>query len=102
MKAELSIPQEIISAIAQEVAAALKPLLAARKAEQDAVLTPDQLSAYLGVARGWIYERVSLGEIPHFKTGKYLRFRKSVIDKWTEAHSVPASGPPSRSLRAVK
>lgn len=99
MKAEFIIPPEFVSVVAQEVAAALKPLLAAREKEPDAILSPDQLAALLGVPKGWIYERVSLGEIPHFKAGKYLRFRRSAIEKWIESQSTPASGPPNKRVR---
>lgn len=104
MKAEFTISDDLIKAIAREVAAELRPVLVASKRPEgpDAILSPDQLATLLGVPKGWVYERVSLGELPHFKAGKYLRFRLSVIEKWIEGQSVPASGPPSRPLRIIK
>ena len=102
MKAELIFPGDMVKAIAQEVIAALKPLLATRKGEEDAILTPDQLADLLGVTRGWIYEQAALKAIPYHKLGKYLRFRRSAIDKWVDSAAVPASGPPSRTLRIAK
>jgi len=103
VKVEIPIPPEVIGAIAKEVADNLKPLLASRKVEnQDAILTPEQLAEYLRVSKQWVYQRVSLEKIPHTKVGKYLRFRKSAIDKWIESQSVPTSNPLSRSLKAIK
>jgi excisionase family DNA binding protein len=102
VKAELNIPPELVSAIAEEVVASLKPLLTARKAVEDAILTPDQLAGYLHVTKQWVYERVHLGEIPHTKVGKYLRFRKSAIEKWIETQSAPAVSPLSRKLKLAR
>ena len=102
MKFDFDISESVIKAIAQEVVNSLKPLLATTKAEgHDPIFTPDQLAEYLHVTKQWIYERVSLGEIPYFKAGKYLRFRKSAIDKWVEAHSAPAVSPLSRRFRGL-
>jgi len=103
MKVELELPDTLVQAIAERVAVALKPHIAARKPEPpDAIMTPEQLSKYLQVTRQWIYERVSLGEIPRTRVGKYLRFRKSAIDRWLEDQSAPATSPLSRRLGAAK
>jgi excisionase family DNA binding protein len=102
MKLHLDLPDDVVRAIAQEVAAELRPLLAPKQEAPDAILSPDQLAAYLGVAKGWVYEQAALNAIPLFKVGKYLRFKKSTIDKWIETQSVPSSGPPSRPLRTLK
>ena len=102
MKAELTLPDDMVKAIAEEVVSALRPLLAARKGEEDAILTPDQLADLLGVTKGWVYEQAALKAIPYHKLGKYLRFRRSAIDRWIDSAAVPASGPPSRPLRIAK
>ena len=101
MKAEITLPDDLAALIAAEVATALKPLLSARKATEDPILDPDQLAAYLGVTRGWVYEAASQKTIPYAKVGKFLRFRKSAIDKWLEAQATPAARAPSRTLRVV-
>lgn len=101
MKAEITLPPELAASIAAAVAEALKPHLSARKATEDPILDPDQLAAYLNVTKGWIYESASQSAIPYFKAGKFLRFRKSAIDKWIEGQSAPAARPPTRSLRIV-
>lgn len=102
MKAEFTFPPEFVSAVAQEVAATLRPLLVSREKEPDAILSPAQLAVLLGVPKGWVYEATAQKTIPYFKAGKYLRFRKSDVDKWIAANAVPVSRPPFRPLRAVK
>lgn len=103
MKVELDIHPELITAIAQAVTEELKPLIANRKIEaHDDLLTPGELAKYLQIRKQWVYERVSLGEIPYTKVGKYLRFRKTAIDKWIESQSVPAVNHLSRSLKVIK
>jgi excisionase family DNA binding protein len=44
----------------------------------DKLLTVDELAELLAVPRSWIYERTRRDGpeiIPHFKVGKYVRFR---------------------------
>jgi len=102
MKIEVEIPDSVAHAIAERVAASLRPMLVPKKGEcGDGILTPDQLVGYLHVTKQWVYERVALGEIPHTKVGKYLRFRRSVVDRWLESQSVPATNPLSRTLKTV-
>jgi excisionase family DNA binding protein len=101
-KAEMrtTLEQEDIQAIAEAVIEKLKPLLIGIKAksEPDTIFTPETLAEYLQVNVSWVYKQVSFKAIPYFKSGKYVRFRKSVIDRWTENQSVRPIPP----LRAVK
>jgi excisionase family DNA binding protein len=46
-------------------------------------LTVDEVSEYLGLSVGTIYNKVSSGDIPFHKFGaKIIRFRKDEIDAW--------------------
>jgi excisionase family DNA binding protein len=40
------------------------------------LLTVEELLRVLKVKRSWIYEKVRQGKIPHYKLGKYRRFKK--------------------------
>ena len=80
MKAELTLPPELVEEIADKVTERLKPLLSDSKK---------------GKAEDTIFD--VLKEIPHFHVGKYLRFKKSVIDKWIETQAVRPI-PPLRSV----
>ena len=59
------------------------------------ILTLDELSEYLKIARSTIYKLCQEGKIPGQKVGRRWRFRKEVIDRWLEADD---SREPSRRL----
>ncbi len=103
MKVEIELSDSMLKAIAAEMMNSLKPVVAAgRKVEtSDAIFTPEQLAEYLHVKRQWVYERVSLGEIPYFKLGRFLRFRKSVIDKWIDSQSLLVNNSNTRLLKVL-
>jgi excisionase family DNA binding protein len=49
------------------------------------LLTVSEIAAMLKVPVSWVYERTrrsGTGQIPHLKLGKYLRFRRSAVEKW--------------------
>jgi excisionase family DNA binding protein len=53
----------------------------------DELLTVSEVAAVLKVPVSWVYERTrrfGTDQIPHFKLGKYLRFRWSTVQKWLE------------------
>ncbi len=50
--------------------------------DTDEIMTVEQLSDYLTIARQTIYEKCSKKEIPYFNAGKRLYFKKSVINDW--------------------
>ena len=52
--------------------------------EQEELLTIEELSMLLRVPRSWLYERTRRNEIPCFKIGKYLRFRREEVLAWRE------------------
>jgi excisionase family DNA binding protein len=36
--------------------------------------------------RSWLYNQAARGYLPHYKCGKYLRFKISEVDEWLEKH----------------
>jgi predicted DNA-binding transcriptional regulator AlpA len=36
--------------------------------------------------RSWLYAQAAKGFLPHFKCGKYLRFKVSEAEAWLERH----------------
>lgn len=44
----------------------------------------DEVSQYLGIKRSSLYLKVARREIPFYRFGRLLRFRKTDIDHWTE------------------
>jgi len=41
-----------------------------------------EASAYLKIAKSTLYKYVRLGEVPSFRVGRVLRFKKDVLDEW--------------------
>jgi excisionase family DNA binding protein len=53
----------------------------------DELLTVSEVAAALKVPVSWVYERTrrsGIDRIPHFKLGKYLRFRWTTVREWLE------------------
>lgn len=48
----------------------------------DSVLTIDELSAYLKIAKSTLYKLAQEGKLPAQKVGRHWRFHRSVIDEW--------------------
>jgi excisionase family DNA binding protein len=51
------------------------------------LLTVSEVASTLKVPVSWVYERTrrsGTDQIPHFKLGKYLRFRWSAVREWLE------------------
>lgn len=80
----------------------IKPTLEKIKTQEDVLFTVKGLAKYLEVSNQWVYERVSLREIPFIKMGKFPRFRKSDIDLWLDKQKTPAINPLSRPLKPIK
>lgn len=104
MKAELTLPQELVDVMADKIAEKLSPLLNGRDKHEssDVILDVPGLADYLKVSKQWIYERTHLKEIPHLKIDGQLRFRKRDIDKWLNSFNVPATTTQARMLKATK
>jgi len=72
-------------------------------------LTIQGVSQYLGIKPKTLYARIK--EIPHYKVGRLVRFRKGDVDAWMEQHRVaktdqfksppgPTIEPPSKAPKA--
>lgn len=46
------------------------------------ILTLDELSGYLKLPKSTLYKMSERCNIPSFKAGRQIRFRKTAIDKW--------------------
>lgn len=51
------------------------------------ILTLDEVAAYLRAGKRTVYRLAQNGEIPAFKVGGTWRFRRSELDRWTDANS---------------
>ena len=82
---------EDIKAVASTAVEMITPLLreGVKITGNDTIFDQDELAAYLKVSRSWVDQKISQNEIPHFRCGKYPRFRKSDIDKWVSNKTIP-------------
>lgn len=53
----------------------------------DELLTPDEVCAYLKINKDWLYDQVEARRFPHIRLGRQLRFRRSELDDFLDAHS---------------
>ncbi len=89
-----------IQAIANRVLESLKPVLSniERREDKDIIFDVKGLAKYLCVDPSWVYKQISLGTVPHFKAGKYSRFKRKDIDRWIESNTVR----PTSTLKLLK
>ncbi len=71
--------QEDVELIAQRVVEMIRPLLPPKAESENIVFSVEELAEYLRVSVKWVYEHTH--ELPHFKLGGLLRFRKQEIDR---------------------
>ncbi len=94
-----------MAAVAAKVVELIKPLLSNSRhkdTQEDQIFTVKTLAEYLGVSVNWVYERSRKREIPRFKVGRLVRFRKSEIDRWMATVKTPAMTTLSSSIPAKK
>ena len=77
-----TLEQEDIQAIAEKVVDMILPLLLSQSKPFDSIMDKKGLSEYLQVDVSWIDKNLYI--LPHFKAGKYVRFKQSHIDKWIQ------------------
>ena len=99
LRADIVLAPETVMAVAQELARLIigflqKLLQEAQAAQNRSLLTPEEVAQYFQVNRQWVYERTCKNEIPHIKVGKYLRFQREEIDRWTGGMAVPEANQP--------
>ena len=47
-------------------------------------LTVQEVSEYLHIKPATLYSKVESGDIPHYKIGRLVRFKREDIDRWME------------------
>ena len=78
--------------VANEITKQLEPLITAQLTEDKNIsgrneseyLSVDELSQITGLKRATIYAKRSRRELPAYKFGRELRFRRSEIEEWMQ------------------
>jgi len=58
---------------------------------KDEILSKEQTTKYLKISRGSLLRLMQSRDIPYFKLGRRVLFRKTDIDAWLETKRVKAS-----------
>jgi len=66
------------------------------------LLTIKQLSEYLSIKPKTLYYKAESGEIPYYKIGHLVRFKKSEVEAWLEQYRKVNKGVPERVKRIVR
>ena len=91
MKIELE-PQDV-QQIADKVVEMLRPLLKSDERKEE-IFDKKALAKYLLVPASWVDKNIHI--LPRFNVGKYVRFKKSSIDRWIETKKVTLPSYPLR------
>ncbi|MGR3219493.1 MAG: excisionase family DNA-binding protein [Candidatus Anammoxibacter sp.] len=84
MKIEIN-DNELVDAIVKRVVAQIAPLLNnSHDSKGDDLMDVVSLAEYLRVQKDWIYAHVK--DIPHYKVGRFPRFKRKTVDKWLESN----------------
>ncbi|MCL5808098.1 MAG: helix-turn-helix domain-containing protein [Deltaproteobacteria bacterium] len=59
----------------------------------------DDISAYLNIKTKTLYAMVESGDIPHYRIGRLIRFKREDVDLWMEAKKVIVRNPQHKSKR---
>jgi excisionase family DNA binding protein len=65
-------------------------------------LTINELSEYLNLKRSTLYAKVEAGELPHYRIGRLIRFKREEVDRWMEGHRRESVDPSLRSIQILK
>jgi len=84
--------QDDVELIAHRVAEVIRPLFTVKEDDKGIIFSVDELAEYLRVSVKWVYDHTY--ELPHFKLGSLLRFRKQAIDReidklFLKSHKMP-------------
>ena len=65
-------------------------------------LNVDELSEYLNIKKSTLYSMVENKEIPFFRSGRLIRFKKEEIDMWIENHREKTIDPEKKAKEILK
>ena len=60
------------------------------------------LTDYLGVKKSTLYGIVENGDLPHYRIGRLIRFRRDEVDAWIEGHRRERIAPEKKAKDVLK
>jgi excisionase family DNA binding protein len=95
----------IAKKVRDEVKEALRYFIENNRCDTEEIFDVEGLARYLKVNRSWIYEKTHRNDLPYYKIGRFLRFRKKEIDRWLDSQkrlAAPSGSLPSRMRSITK
>jgi excisionase family DNA binding protein len=73
-----------------------------RQAMTKEFLNIDDLSELLRIKKSTLYSLVENGDLPHYKIGRLIRFRRNELDTWIKGHRRERVAPEKKAKEIVK
>lgn len=70
--------------------------------EETGYVAIGKISNHLGIKEKTLYAMVSAGDIPHYRIGRLIRFKKDEIDAWMETRKVTKLNPDEMTDKILK
>jgi excisionase family DNA binding protein len=74
---------------------------AEQSVQERAFLSIQWLSIYLGIKPKSVYAMVEKGQVPHYRVGKLIRFKRSEIDEWMKGNKKDCVAPERAARKAL-
>ena len=58
--------------------------VAERPTEDEPLLTAGEVASLMRVSTAWVYAETRRNALPHVRLGRYVRFRRSAIERWLD------------------
>jgi excisionase family DNA binding protein len=84
LKAALQAHRKALDALEDALLAELESLNGHNGAGHE-LLSLKEVSQELGMSRGWVYQRIRSGEIPHVKLGHNIKVRREDLQAYLQA-----------------
>lgn len=55
-----------------------------RPNEDEPLLTAGEVASIMRVSTAWVYAETRRNALPHVRLGRYVRFRRSAIERWLD------------------
>jgi excisionase family DNA binding protein len=55
-----------------------------RPHDSEPLLTADEVASFMRVTRSWVYAETRRDALPHARLGRYVRYRRSAIERWLD------------------
>ncbi len=85
LKAALQAHRQALDALEDALIAELESITKHNGAGRHELLSLKEVCQELGMSKGWVYQRIRSGEIPHVKLGHNIKVRREDLEAYLQA-----------------